>query len=392
MRIDDKYQIRILPFELEVVKAIDFQLEPTFLLEKDAIGNSYLTFLLDSDENVEQRAILPVSQEKLIKILAKEITLSEAFNNPENNSIYIVEYSLETGDPLKVYLIPQKVIKRLNIIPEDYTFDFFDGGQVSLDEEKIITYSIAKRKVVFDLYLKSQNLVDGIRPYAISKVLIPFVDTIKSMLGINSRRLEHHLVFSNIRQSSFGVTIEIDDPNDLFIEKEINASKLLINLLNADDKTDFENITTKTKKSNYIRHYSQIIKAIIENDAQLYTAMASPFENRVYKSIINKQRAEKVKTIIDEAFDVIEDIEIVKGIFLEIDIAAKEPTFKILNLDDQSKLRGKIELSLREKLSNDYVNIGKEPYEFTIKTIYHPETSVRPEKIERFLIDYKKNK
>ena len=390
MKIDNKYRINSLPFNLEVVKAFDFELEPTFLLEKDAMGNLYLSFLIDSNENIEQRAILPISLKKLNKLLNKEINLYEAYNKPENNSIYIFDIYYNNGMISNSYLLPKSVSNKLKLIPDDYEFEFFDEKEVSLDEKEIATYSNAKRKVIIDFYLKSRNLVDSIKPYAFNKVFTPFVNIIKSLLEIDNRQLDKFVSFSNLRQASLGITIEIDDPNDLFIEKEINASELMLRLLNADDKEDFEKITTKTKKTNYIKDYSRIINTIIENDAQLFTAFATPFETKVNKSIIDKNKALKVKNIIDEAFDVIEDIEKITGIFLEIDLASKHPIFKIQNDDDESTLKGKIELSIISKVTNDYVNFGKEKYQFTIKTIYHPETSVKPEKIERYLIDYKK--
>ncbi len=388
MKIDDKYIVNSLPFNLEVVKAFDFELEPTFLLEKDAIGNYYLSYLVDSNEVIEQRAILPVSFERLNKILKKEINLSEAFNNPENKSIYIYEIFHENGKVENSYLLPKSILNGLDLIPIDYDFEYFNEKEVSLDEKEIVIYSNTKRKIIIDFYLKSQNLINSIKPYAFNKVFIPFVDIIKSLLEIDNRQVDRFVSYSNLRQSSLGITIEIDDPNDLFIEKEINASELMMRLLNADEKEDFERITTKTKKSTYIKYYSKIINTIIENDAQLFTAYASPFDTKVYKSIIDKDKAIKVKKIIDEAFDVIEDIEIVTGIFLEIDLASKHPIFKIQNFDDESTLKGKIELSIIDKVKSDYINIGKEKYKFTIKTIYHPETSVKPEEIERFLIDY----
>jgi hypothetical protein len=135
MKIDNKYIVNSLPFNLEVVKAFDFELEPTFLLEKDAIGNYYLSYLIDSDEVIEQRAILPVSFERLNKILKKEINLSEAFTNPENNSIYIYDIYHENGNVKNSYLLPKSLLNSLELIPIDYDFEYFNEKTISLDEK-----------------------------------------------------------------------------------------------------------------------------------------------------------------------------------------------------------------------------------------------------------------
>ena len=187
MKIDEKYIVNSLPFNLEVVKAFDFELEPTFLLEKDTIGNFYLSYLIDSDENIEQRAILPVSFERLNVILKKEMNLADAFNNPENNSIYIFDIYHNNGNVINSYLLPKSILNDLELIPLNYDYEYFDEKKVSLNEKEIIIYSNTKRKIVIDFYVKSQNLINNIKPYAFNKVFTPFVDIIKSLLEIDNR-------------------------------------------------------------------------------------------------------------------------------------------------------------------------------------------------------------
>jgi hypothetical protein len=105
---------------------------------------------------------------------------------------------------------------------------------------------------------------------------------------------------------------------------------------------------------------------------------------------LDKERAQKAKVILDEKFDAIEDVEEIVGTFLEIDIDAKEPSFKIYSNEDSVTIKGKFELSILEKVKNDFVNIGKEKYKFYIKTLYYPETTVKSEEIKRFMINYEK--
>ncbi|HLU84938.1 MAG TPA: DUF6575 domain-containing protein, partial [Vicingaceae bacterium] len=81
MRIDEKYRLQELPLSLTVVDAFDFREEPILLLEKDVIGNSYLSYLVESTEDSEKRIYLQVSNERLSSILENEISIRNAFSN-----------------------------------------------------------------------------------------------------------------------------------------------------------------------------------------------------------------------------------------------------------------------------------------------------------------------
>jgi len=393
MKIDEKYRLHDLPLSLTVVEAFDFREEPILLLEKDVIGNFYLSYLVKSKENSEMRIYLQVSNERLSSILENEISIRNAFSNPENGFIYVAEFSLESGEPISAYLIPGYEFSKINPIDEEYKIEInFTLNKPILNEFEILSYAERKQKLIFDFYLQSQNLVNNIKLFAIYKVFIPIVEIIKSLLSLDSRNADKVLAFSNIRQGSLGITIEINYSNNLFseIEKESEAMETLIQLLNAQEKTDFESIISKAKNERFIKEYITIIKTIIENNANLNAAYANPISKKIMTSLLDKERATKAKKIIDETLDTIEDIEEIVGIFLEIDIDSKEPSFKIYSDEENITIKGKFELSILDKIKNDYVNIGKETYKFKIKTIYKPETTLKAEEIKRYMINYEK--
>lgn len=391
MKINSKYRLEEFPLNLKVIQVLDYELEPILLLEQDVIGNNFLSYLLYSDFEKEQRAYLQISLDRLNEILANEISLNFSFSKPENNHIFISEFTHETGSILDSYLIPSSELNNLNIIPEDYEIHYVKPNvEIILDKNELLRFSERKQKIVFDFYLQSQNLLNNIKPYAFFKVFAPVVEIIKNMLSFDNRNADQYLAFSNPRQSSFGITIEVNYSHDLFLHKETEVLETLILLLNAQEKEDFQSVISKTKNDYYIKHYITIIKAIIDNNANLHTAYANPVTKEVQISIIDKEKAEVAKKVIDEAFDVIEDVEEIRGTFLEIDIDRKEPSFKIHSFQDDFTIKGIFELSILEKVKNDFVNIGKETYVFTIKTLYYPETTLKSEEIKRFLVDYEK--
>jgi hypothetical protein len=391
MQINYKYSLPNFPLKLRVIRAFDFEIEPILLLEKDLIGNNFLSYLIFSDFEKEQRAYIQVSQERLNEILTNEISLNSAFEKPENEFIYIAEFSHNTGQTLDSFLVPVSLISEAQVIPKNYVVNYEKPkNEVVLKENDLLDFSERKQKIVFDFYLQSQNLINNIKPYALYKVFTPIIEIIKNMLEFDNRNADKYLAFSNLRQASFGITIELNYSHDLFLQKETTVIENLILLLNAQSKEDFETVLYKTKNDNYLKHYITIIKAIIENNADLHTAYANPITKDIKTNTLNKERAEIAKKIIDETLDVIEDVEEIKGTFLEIDIDRKEPSFKIYSFEDEFTVKGKFELSILEKVKNDFVNIGKETYVFQIKTLYFPETTLKSEEIKRYLIDYQK--
>jgi|LakMenEpi03Aug12_release.lakeMendotaPanAssembly.Ray.scaffolds.fasta_scaffold02379_2 hypothetical protein len=391
MNIDNKHKLQEFPLTLKVIEAFDFREEPILLLERDTIGNNFLSYLVESNGIIEQRIYLQISKDRLGEIIEKSISIYEAFQSPENNHIYIAEFSLEFGNVLAAYILPAYEFLKINPINKNYDIDIeLPLNNIVLDTVELLNYSERKNKLVFDFYLQSQNLINNIKPYAFYKIFTPIVEIIKSMLEFDNRNADKYLAFSNLRQSSLGITIEINYSNDLFLQKETEVLETIMQLLNAQEKDDFDLVISKSKNDKFIKEYSTIIKAVIDNDASLDTAYANPITQTIIRSSLDKERAQKAKVILDEKFDAIEDVEEIVGTFLEIDIDAKEPSFKIYSNEDSVTIKGKFELSILEKVKNDFVNIGKEKYKFYIKTLYYPETTVKSEEIKRFMINYEK--
>jgi len=387
MEINQKYSIDGLNFDFEVIDSLEFTDVPYLLLERDKIGNRYLSYLIESDDESEFRAYVQISESKFKSLVSKSLFIKDVFEEPENNCLIIIKFSLYSGMSLESFLIPStELLYKFSTL--NYFLDYDDEEVIS--EYEIINYSIKRQKLVFDFYLHSQNLIQSIKPYALYKVFTPLVEIIKNLVGFDNRNADEILAFSNLRHSSLGITIELNYSKDLFLEKENEAMLILIDLLNAEKTEDFENIVGRTKDTKYIKHYKSIIKAIIENNADLNTVFANPLTHELKRSSLDKEKALKAKAVVEESFDIIEDVEEITGRFLEIDIDAQEPSFKIIPNDDESPLKGKFETSLLEKLKTDLVNLGSEEYLFIIKTLYHPETIVKSEEIKRYMVDYKK--
>lgn len=389
MNLNSKYRQDTFIFDLSVVEAIDFEYEPVLLLEKDIIGNLYLSYLTSSDNEKEQRAYIQVSKDRLNEVLANEMTLYQAYKKPENNFIFFTEYSHETGKVLDTHLIPANESAELDIIPENYVINYRKQvSEITIDQTDLLDCSIRKQKLLFDFYLSGGSLDNSIKHFAFYKVFTPVVEMIKAVLEIDGRNADKYMSFSNFRAASLGITIEINYSNELFEVPENNAIENLIRLFNAQSADEIKEALGDSFNRKYMQRYKTIIRAIIDNDAVLHTAYANPVTRNVRLSEINKKKALAVKELVDTSFDTVEDEEKITGIFLEI--STDKETFKIYSPDDDDTIKGKFDSSILDRIKDDFLNIGSHTYTFTIKSIYEPATTLKPEDIKRFLVDYKK--
>lgn len=390
LKLNDKYRIHYTPIDFKILELLDFQDIPLINLECDNIFNKYISYLIEYEENIEQRALVQISEKRLKKLLSGEISVKEIFARSENNLIYILNKDKFTGDITDTYLVNKEIIIELLDIEEDYYIINIEKNEKTQNNEKLISYARQAEKLIFDLYIKSDNLINNIKPWVFYKIIIPTTEIIKNYLDIEGKDVNKKLAFSNIRDGSLGISIEIEYDLKLFkdIPEALKISQI-IDLFNADDKESFNKILYKTKESKVLNEYIKIIKAILSNKADVKSSYINPIQNEIYSASLDYNKAKKIKKIIDEEYPEKIDIEEIHGIFLEIDLDKKEPIYTIRAINEDYSQTGKIDIELISKITNDKINIGKDEYIFTIRTIFKQETTLKKEQIFRKLINYK---
>ncbi len=390
MKTENLHKLPTNALELEVVELLDFKDYPILIVEKDIVGTLYLSYLAWEEELIERRVIIPISQARLNEILAGTIIVKQAFDKPESNSVYVCDFNKYDGKLLETFLVPSENFIKMNPVPSSYKLLYEPKlNKPTLDSSGLLANAINKNKVLIDLYLQGPNLINSVKPYAFYKIMTPVVEILKSLLDFDDKSVDKYMAFSNIRQSSLGVTIEVNRSNDMFLSFETLEVPKLMELFACDSKEKFEIFISKTNNEKYLAQYSKIIKAIITNNATLWSAYANPIDRKVLSATISPDKASRVAKIIDETFDEIVDIEEVEGTLEEIDIAVQRPTFKIFASEEQVIIKGFLDSSLLEIIKADKINLGKEKYRFTLRTTYHPKTISKAEKTERILTLYK---
>ncbi|MFC1582438.1 hypothetical protein ACFL4W_02745 [Planctomycetota bacterium] len=380
------------PKGLIVLDFLDFQDYPILTIEKDTKGRTYLSYLVKCLPNdFEQRALIQVSAKRLNLIRNADLKLINIYENAEFGEGFILVLSERDHSVTEAYKLPIEALLALGVIEDDYILYSLESEADSnaLSTFDTVTLAQAKDKILLDLYVHGDELLESIRTWVIYNVFCPFVEIVKEMLDVDSRRFDRIASFGNLRQASFGISIELNHEDSLFNEKiEFDKLKHLVKLMEAQSKSDIDRLIPSFKTDLFLKEYTKIVRTVSSHDIVVNTSLAEPTDGQTDSGYMDRERAEAIKKVLDEDFQEIVDIEDVRGRLLDIKLSIKYPSF-VLADEDEDLIKGKITPELVNKITEDKLNLGKMMYDFKIRTVYQPETSLKKEKISKTLIEYK---
>jgi len=126
MNMIERYQIQVNPFEETAVKEVlDFADIPLLYVEVDSTGKLYLNYLDQFiNANLEQRFVIQISEKRLEYLKKSQMSVSDAFQNPETSFTFLTHVSQLDGDIKKVYLLPNEIFQSLNTISTNYFISY----------------------------------------------------------------------------------------------------------------------------------------------------------------------------------------------------------------------------------------------------------------------------
>jgi hypothetical protein len=387
----------IFPFNplgrLVCLDLLDFKDYPILTLERSESGQEYLSYLVSyAEDGIEQRIMVPIRSLQLNDVRMGKISIREAFDSTDGDVVYGCRLNPKTDAIEAFFIIPSNTFKQINPIPKDYKVYAPSEMGVDLDEREKQTLLLAKdrHRVVLDFYVQGAELSSGVKPWAINNVFLPTVKIIQESFGYTRKQLNERVSFPYLKAASFGARIEILCERDLFDQgkQEFNNLNKLVALMSSETKADIDLLVPQFRDESFIKEYIKIIGAIRKHDLTITSTLVNPLTDEVVRSFIDHGKADKIKTIIDEEFDEIVDVEEVEGVFLDVDFSVKTPSFAIQESDAEEIVKGRIGENLLDKFPNDKVNFKKNRYLFKIKTVYKPETTLRPESTLKTLLDY----
>lgn len=370
---------------------LDFIDYPFLMVEVNQLGQLFLNYYMYGKKELTSHLLIGISNERLSLLITEEITVHQAFKNPENEFGYVVKYN-NTGSVKSIGAVDSEFIKHNNPVPIDYNFDF--ELVESFPETDLQLKSIQRGRILVDVYLQSKELKSSLKYWAIKKFLIPFTELIRfSLLDQNSEYTARdidskvNLGMNKLSIGSLATTIEINYNEDLFGEsKNLSDLKKMFFVLSSSDQDNLLKSLGEFRNKKIIAEYLRVLNTIIKHDASFVAKISSP-NNYFEETKIDKNLARTIKKIINDKIPSIEDIEEVRGYLFELNFDKNDPTFSLRGSEDDFKFKGQIDKDLVSKIGEiEFTFIDKE-YEFEIHTLYTPESSKSSEKIIRTLLN-----
>jgi hypothetical protein len=385
------YKIPFNPLgQLSCQELLDFRDYPILTLEEDNTGRQYLSYLVEYlPHGREQRILASISAGRLLDVQMGTISVRSIYDSPSSGPVYAFEVDEKTGIILDCYVVPLLDFRSMNPIPVDFRV-YCPPSQALLSDASARALANAKdrHRVLIDIYAHGKVLAAGIKPWTIRRVFEPVVDIVQRAFDLPESKFNDIATFSCLQVGSLSATIELDYGN-LFTELDYDRFALIIELINARSRDDFLHLVGRFRNEGFLKEYLSLVNAVKKYDLSFNATLANPVTAQVIEAHLDQSSASEVRKIINTTFDAIVDIEDVEGVFLDLDFSIRIPSFVIQDITEESRIRGRIDAAISKKLRDDQVNLTRTSYVFTIRTIYQPETSLRPERTEKWLIDYR---
>jgi len=366
--------------KLKVIRILDFVDMPILTLETDPTGRYYLSYLIEwnDDDAFELRAILPVSDKRLNKIINKQISIYNAFKKHESE-LYIAKYNLETGDIIEVTnnVTADEILKEIS---PNYDFTSADLYERIFEVER---YAKIEHKRVLDLYVKAKDLTEELKIWVLS-LANDFLSLVKNITGI---KLDEFPIV--ITQGSLGLTILMDYEPQLFETAEQIKIRKLIKAFEINEteelKSIFQDDNDKLKKIN---SYVKLLKKITRQDdsIQVQAAFSDPETDISIYGVLDRPKAKRIIEFIQRTTLQETEYELT-GHFLKVDFKRSRPSF-VFEEDSEGVLyKGIIVNTLIEKLKEQNIKVPTQEYKIKIKEQRKLKVDIEEEEIKYFLID-----
>lgn len=324
----------------QVLVYFDF---PEIFIAMDEIGTNYLCLLVELDEENTKYIASAISQKRLARFLNGIIDLREIFVEPELEEWYYFYY---TNDEILAELWQEAQL------PEEYLPEQGFTYEKDLVEEELIQQEvIEKNNAVVHLAISDKEDNHSIGVKILGDIINSYQKIIenayKKVLTKKSPKEKKELFTPNNFQlrafaaspGSFNIHLYSNSYVNLWgnanIEYGLNKfDEILKDFNNQDAYID----VLKTVQGRTISNLRNLTKQLIDNEIKIKYKWLSPASDKVNFTIIDKTKAEKILEVINLSEELEEEIIILEGHFVQVDI--EKGTWRILNKEDNEEYKG----------------------------------------------------
>lgn len=387
-----KLPINTILGELRIIQTFQYFDIPRLFTCSNKSGFKYLVLSTYDDEEKYEWIYLPISNDRLSLILSNNMSLRNAFTNPEDNLIYKVTSDYE-GNSNVINTLPN-VLKDEDLPEQDIYLNIEEKVDVDLGviDSRQAAISSQRETINIHLYPKDTNLPElAIRGFgAILTTFQDLMDALGQAIegeptlkgAIPSKILaQTQFKATQIFPGSFGIQLKSNNNCDLFTDSlASNTLQEFINLLKAGDNAELTSEKLHLFKGRVTSKYRLFLKELTNLDSPLKTDWGSPNVNKGDLLFIDK-------TTINMAYSVVSKIDIdmsesinFKAELLGIDSVKR--SFRVRHLEDNEDYVGKI----AEECSVEHSEING-IYKVNLKKVIETNSSSGSENIKWILFD-----
>lgn len=363
---------------------------------KNKSGNQYLVLSTFDDHDIFEWLYLPLSIDRLSSLVSKNISIRDAFCNPEDGYLYQVSSNF-TGESQVTHILPDQLNDE--DLPDEgvciETSEKISIGFGSIDAKEA---ALSSRRETYNLHIYPwdtqlpeldirefgsilttfQELADALGQYCKGE------PTLKGAIPMDILEATKFRA-TQIFEGSFGIQLKSKLTNDLLHDSL--ASDVLLELTNLlESKDNEDNISNKLHllKGRVASKYRKFLKEVTKLDSPVKFQWGSPNLERGRTLSLTKQELKR-------AFDLVSNIDInmtesvvFRAELLGLDVKTKR--YRVRHLKDNEDYSGKIAEESITQVSHSEINAI---YDVTLKKIIETNSSSGTEYTKWLLVDIK---
>jgi len=341
-----QFFLNLKPFEI-----FDYYDGPKFYSCKDVIGQLFLVYWIDQDEQSYSWIYFRVSVQRYNSIKRGDISIAKSIENPEDSTLYIVK--TKADDIIDIEEIGQHQIDPEWLPSPD---DFLNISTPSLPEKITTTVDLARQtyRQVLDIAFNKLNNSYEMGCGKLGKLLESIQSSIYSLAcneTINIKKIPDGVKFNNellvtgLFASSFGLRLQTRGGNlfgDNKSEKAMDLFIRLIEKINEPEELKIElhncNILTRSR-------FKQFLRAMCEAEVSVKTDLGTP-EGYSATAAASFDNIIKALASLDQNDAPLVELIKVAGNLVGVDVKSD---FFALVVDGDDLIKGKLSAALRNE-------------------------------------------
>lgn len=379
--------------ELKIQHVFQYFDIPRLFSCKNKSGSQYLALSTFDDYETYEWLYLPLSVDRLLALISKNITILDAFIKPEDEYLYQVS-STFTGDSKVLHILPEQ-LNNDDLPDKDVyieTTEKISIGFGSVDAEEA---AISSRRETFNIHLypwdtqlpeidvkefgsiltSFQELADALGQYCKGE------PTLKGAIPADILEATKFRA-TQIFEGSFGIQLKSKTTSDLFHSSL--ASDVLLELTHLfESRDDEDNISNKLHllKGRVASKYRKLLKEITKLDSPIKLQWGSPNRERGGAISISKNELKNAFDLVSKIDIDMSDSVIFRAELLGLDVKIKR--YRVRHLADNEDYTGKISEESVSQVSHSEIN---GIYNVTLKKIIETNSSSGSEYIKWLLV------